>query len=86
MNWIPFMHGVGIGCLICIASIAVGSIIASIAPNWRRIWDTACGRSWPIAGHRVSPTASVLPLSTPLPPLRAVEADAQPTILVARRG
>jgi hypothetical protein len=79
MTWNLFMHGVGIACLLCIASIAIGIIAASIVPNWRRIWDTACGRPWPISRHPVSPTASVLPLRTSLPPLRAVEADAQPT-------
>ncbi len=79
MNWTPFMHGLGIGCLICIAAIAVASLIDSLVPNWRRIWDTACGRPWPIARHPASTTASVLPLRTSVPPLRAVEADAQPT-------
>ena len=79
MNWTPFMHGLGIGCLFCIAVIAVASLIDSLVPNWRRIWDTACGRPWPIARHPASPTASVLPLRTSVPTLRAVEADAQPT-------
>ena len=79
MNWTPFMHGLGIGCLICIALIAVAIIVDSLMPNWRRIWDTACGRPWPIARHPVSPTASVLPLRTSVPKLRADGARAQPT-------
>ena len=80
MTWNLFMHGLGIGCLICIAAIAIGIIVAALVPNWARIWDTACGRPWPIARHPVSPTASVLPLRTSVPTLRAVEADAQPTV------
>jgi len=79
VNWTPFMHGLGIGCLICIAPIAVAIIVDSLAPNWRRIWDTACGRPWPIARHPVPPAASVLPLRTSVPKLLVVEADAQPT-------
>ena len=79
MNWTPFMHGLGIGCLICMFAIAVASLVDSLVPNWARIWDTCCGRPWQIARHPVSPTASVLPLRTSVPPLRAVEADAQPT-------
>ena len=73
------MHGVGIGCLLTIAAIAVGSIIASIVPNWARIWDTVNGRPWAPRRHPVSPTASVLPLRTRHPQLRAVEARAEPT-------
>jgi hypothetical protein len=79
LTWNLFMHGVGIACLLCIASIAIGIIAAAIVPNWRRIWDTACGRPWPISRHPVSPTASVLPLRTRRSPLRVVEADAQLT-------
>jgi hypothetical protein len=79
LTWNLFMHGVGIACLLCIAAIAIGIIAASIVPNWRRIWDTACGRPWPISRHPVSPTASVLPLRTSLPPLHTDEAGAQPT-------
>jgi hypothetical protein len=80
LTWNLFMHGVGIACLLCIASIAVGIIAASIVPNWRRIWDTACGRPWPISRHPVSRTASVLPLRTRQSKLPAVEAGAQPTV------
>ena len=79
MTWNAFMHGAGVGCLICIASIAVAIIVDSLVPNWRRIWDTACGRPWPITRHPVSPTASVLPLRTSSTPLRTVEAGAQLT-------
>lgn len=82
MTWTTFMHGLGIGCLFCIAVIAVASLIDSLVPNWPRIWDTACGRPWPVARHPVSPTASVLPLRTGHQ-LRTVEADAQPTRDVA---
>lgn len=79
MTWNLFMHGLGIGCLFCIAAIAIGIIVDALVPNWARIWDTACGRPWPIARHPASPTASVLPLRTSAPTLRTVEADAQPT-------
>ena len=79
MNWTPFMHGFGIGCLISIAAITVAILVDSLVPNWRRIWDTACGRPWPIALHPVSPTASVLPLRSRYPSLRTIETDAQPT-------
>lgn len=79
MTWNLFMHGLGIVSLAVIAAITVAILVDSLVPNSRRIWDTACGRPWPIARHPVSPTASVLPLRTSVPKLRAVEADAQPT-------
>ncbi|KQN27384.1 hypothetical protein ASF00_13815 [Sphingomonas sp. Leaf34] len=79
MTWNLFMHGLGIVSLVVIAAITVAILVDSLVPNWRRIWDTACGRPWPIARHPVSPTASVLPLKTSVPELRADEARAQPT-------
>jgi hypothetical protein len=79
MTWHAFMHGLGIGCLLCIGAIALGSIAASLIPNWPRIWDTLNGRPWPARHPIASPTASVLPLRTRHSRLPVVEADAQPT-------
>ncbi|QCB42972.1 hypothetical protein E5673_12725 [Sphingomonas sp. PAMC26645] len=79
MTWNVAMHALGWASLITIAGVSLAIIADSLVPNWARIWDTACGRPWPIARHPFSPTASVLPLRTSVPPLRAVEADAQLT-------
>lgn len=79
MNWHSFMHGVGIGCLLCIAAIAIGTIAAALVPNWARIWDTLNGRPWPVRHPIASPTTSVLPLRARHPHLRTVEARVQPT-------
>lgn len=79
MTWHVAMHALGWASLITIAGISLAMLADALVPNWARIWDTACGRPWPISLHPVSPTASVLPLRTSSPPLRAVEADAQPT-------
>ncbi len=80
MTWNLFMHCAGVVCLVTMAGCGAWSLFTSLVPNWARIWDTACGRPWPIARHPVSPTASVLPLRTFVPTLRAVEADAQLTV------
>ena len=79
MTWHVAMHALGWASLITIAGVSLAIIADSLVPNCARIWDTACGRPWPIARHPVSPTASVLPLRTRHTPLRTVEADAQPT-------
>ena len=79
MTWNIAMHGIGIACLLTMGGLSLGIIADTLIQNWPRIWDTACGRPWPIARHPVSPTASVLPLRTSVPELRAVEAGAQPT-------
>jgi len=78
MTWNVAMWGLGLGSLITIAGVSLAIIADSLVPNWARIWDTACGRPWPIARHPASPTALVLPLRT-RHQLRTVEADAQPT-------
>ncbi len=78
MNWDSFMHSAGVVCLICIAAIAAAMLVEALVPNWARIITTLRGNT--ARGFvPLSPTASVLPLRTSLPPLRAVEADAQPT-------
>ena len=79
MTWNVAMWALGWASLITIAGVSLAIIADSLVPNWARIWDTACGRPWPIARHPVSPTASVLPLRTSVPPLRVDEAGAQPT-------
>lgn len=79
MNWNSFMHGVGIGCLLCIAAIAVGVIIAAVFPNWACIWDTACGRPWQIERAPAFPTESAATPRAGHLKLRAAEAVAQPT-------
>ncbi|RKE50327.1 hypothetical protein C8J39_1897 [Sphingomonas sp. PP-CC-1A-547] len=78
MTWNLFMHSAGCACLIAMAVCGLWSLYDSLVPNWSRIWPRACGAV--IFGDGpVSPTASVLPLRTSVPPLRAVEADAQLT-------
>ncbi len=78
MTWHSFMHGAGVGCLICIAAIAVAMLVEALVPNWARIITTLRGN--PARGFvPLSPTASVLPLRTRQPQLRAVEARVQPT-------
>lgn len=79
MNWNVAMHVLGWTSLITIAGVSLAIIADSLVPNWARIWDTACGRPWPIARHPLSPTASVLPLRTRHTPLPIVEADPQLT-------
>ena len=79
MTWHIAMHALGWASLITIAGVSMAIIADSLVPNWARIWDTACGRPWPVARHPVSPTASVLPLRTSHPQFRAVEARIEPT-------
>jgi hypothetical protein len=79
MTWHVAMHALGWASLFTMAGVSLATLFLSLVPNWARIWDTACGRPWPVSRHPVSPTASVLPLRTSLPPLRADEASAQPT-------
>ncbi len=79
MTWHIAMHALGWASLITIAGVSLAIIADSLVPNWARIWDTACGRPWPVSRHPVPPTASVLPLRTRQPQLRAVEARVQPT-------
>lgn len=83
MTWNVAMWALGLASLITMAGVSLTTLFFALVPNWARIWDTACGRPWPVARHHVSPTASVLPLRTSVTPLRTVEADAQPTHKVA---
>ncbi len=78
MTWNAFMHGAGVGCLICIATIAIAMLVEALVPNWARIITTLRGNATP-GFVPLSPTASVLPLRTRQPQLRAVEARVQPT-------
>jgi len=82
MTWDLFMHTLGQACLIAMAGCGCWSLYRSLAPNWSRIWPRMCGHVI-IGDSPLYPTASVLPLRTSVPPLRAVEADAQPTHKVA---
>ena len=82
MTWNVAMWALALASLITMAGVSLTTLFFALVPNWARIWDTACGRPWPIARHPVSPTASVLPLRTGHQ-LRTVEADAQPTRDVA---
>jgi hypothetical protein len=78
VNWDVTMYALGWASLIAIAGISLAMIADALIPNWSRIITT-------LRGNRargfvpLSPTASVLPLRTRHPQLRAVEADAQPT-------
>ena len=78
MTWNVAMWALALASLITMAGVSLTTLFFALVPNWARIWDTACGRPWPIARHPASPTASVLPLRT-RHQLRTVEADAQPT-------
>ena len=79
MTWHIAMHALGWASLITIAGVSLAIIADALIPNWARIWDTACGRPWPVSRHPVPPTASVLPLRTRHSRLPVVEPDAQPT-------
>ena len=79
MTWNVAMWALGLASLITMAGVSLATLFFALVPNWARIWDTACGRPWPIARHPVSPTASVLSVKTSVTPLRAFEADAQLT-------
>ena len=85
MNWTNIMHGAGWMCLLAIAVIAAVIFVEDVYRRWPQIMAAFLGNP-DRAFVPLSPTASVRPLRTSLPPLRAVEADAQPTNLVARRG
>jgi hypothetical protein len=82
VTWNAFMHGAGVGCLICIFGISMAMIADALIPNWTRIVTTLRGNATP-GFVPLSPTASVLPLRTRHSRLPVVEADAQPTHKVA---
>ena len=85
MTWNLFMYGAGWACLGAIAIIAAVIFVESLYHRWPQIMTALRGNDRP-GFVPLSPTASVRPPRTSLPPLRAVEADAQPTNLVAQRG
>jgi len=84
VTWNAFMHGAGVGCLICIFGITMAMIADALIPNWTRIITTLRGNATP-GFVPLSQTASVLSLGTRQPQLRAVEARAQPTASVQHR-
>jgi hypothetical protein len=85
VTWNLFMYGAGWVCLGAIAIIAAVIFVENLYHRWPQIMTALRGNDRP-GFVPLSPTASVRPLRTSLPPLRAVEADAQPTNLVAHRG
>ena len=48
MTWHTAMHALGWASLITIAGVSLAIIADALIPNWARIWDTACGRPWPV--------------------------------------
>lgn len=79
MTWHVAMHALGWAALITIAGVSLATIADAIVPNWHRIWPRVCGQVIVENDGPVSSTASVLPLRTRQPQLRAVEARVQPT-------
>jgi hypothetical protein len=78
VTWDLFMYGAGVGCLLSIAVISTVVLFESLYHNRAKIMIALRGNDRP-GFVPLSPTASVLPLRTSAPKLRAVEADAQPT-------
>jgi hypothetical protein len=78
VTWNAFMHGAGVGCLICIFGISMAMIADALIPNWTRIITTLRGNTTP-GFIPLPPTAFVLPLKTRHSSLRTVEARAQLT-------
>ena len=78
MTWDLFMYGAGIGCLLSITVIATVVLFESLYHNRAKIMTALRGNDRP-GFVPLSPTASVLPLRTSVPPLRVDEARAQPT-------
>ena len=82
MNWNSVIHAAGWLCLIVMAATAVYTIVATVAPQWRRILRLASGHiEFTVAPP--SPAASDAPhASAPLPQRRGVEAAAAPAFQV----
>ena len=57
MTWNVAMWALALASLITMAGVSLTTLFFALVPNWARIWDTACGRPWPIARHPASPTA-----------------------------
>ncbi len=79
MNWDIAMYSLGVASLTTILGLSLGILGDSLIRHWPRIVRTLRGNDEP-GFVPLSPTASVLPLRTSLPPLRADEAGAQPTV------
>jgi hypothetical protein len=85
VNWTNIMHGAGWMSLLAIAIIAGVIFFEDVYRRWPQIMTALRGNDR--AGFvPLSPTASVRPLQTSVPSLRAVEARAQPTTLVTHCG
>jgi hypothetical protein len=82
MIWDNAMYALGVASLTAIYAIALRIFRDNLVRHWPRIIRTLRGNDEP-GFVPLSPTASVLPLRASLTPLRAVEADAQPTRDVA---
>ena len=85
MNWTNVMHGAGWMSLLAIAIIAAVIFLEDAYRRWPQIMTALRGNDRP-GFVPLSPTASVLPLRTSVPLLRAVEAGAQPTNLAVHGG
>lgn len=79
MNWDHTMYALGVASLTAIFGLALHIFRDDLVCHWPRIIRTLRGNDEP-GFVPLSPTASVLPLRTSHPQLRAVEADAQPTL------
>jgi hypothetical protein len=82
VTWNLFMCGAGWACLGAIAIIAAVILFEDLYCRWHQIMTALRGNDRP-GFVPLSPTASVRPLLTSIPSLRAVEAGAQPTHKVA---
>jgi hypothetical protein len=78
MTWSLFMYGAGWACLAAIAIIATVIFVDDLYHRWPQIMTALRGNDQP-GFVPLSPTASVLPLRTSVPKLRADEARTQPT-------
>ncbi len=79
MNHDHVMYVLGVASLTTIFGLAIAIFAEDVARQWPRIIRILRGNDQP-GFVPLSPTASVLPLRTSLPPLRADEADALPTV------
>jgi len=85
VNWTNIMHGAGLMSLLAIAIIAGVIFFEDVYRRWPQIMTALRGNDRP-GFVPLSPTASVRPIRTSVPSLRAVEAGAQPTTLVIHCG
>jgi hypothetical protein len=85
VNWTNIMHGAGWMSLLAIAIIAAVILFEDFYCRWPQIMTALRGNDRP-GFVPLSPTASVRPLRTSVPLLRAVEAGAQPANLAVHGG